>query len=87
MAITRSAKKAKRVSERRHVFNTRRKKTMKDVVKEVMQMIAGKKGKEAAALVPQAYQALDKAAKTHVITKNTAARIKSRLMKRLKALS
>lgn len=87
MAITSSAKKAQRVAERRRVFNTRRKKTMKDVVKEVSLFLAGKKGSDAVALLPNVFQALDKAAKSHVITKNTAARIKSRLSKRIRAIA
>ena len=60
---------------------------MKDVVKEVSQLIAGKKGAEALALLPKAYQALDKASKQGVIKGNAAARIKSRLSKRIKAIA
>lgn len=84
---TKSALKAVRVSARRHVFNIRRSRTMKDVVKEVSQMIAGKKAQEAVALLPKAYQAVDKAAKQGVIKLNAAARIKSRLSKRIKAIA
>lgn len=82
-----SALKAARASERRRVFNLRRKKAMKDIVKEVSQLIDGKKASNAFALLPKAYQALDKAAKSHVITKNAAARIKSRIAKQLRAIA
>ena len=87
MANTSSAKKAQRASLRRHVFNARRKKTMKDAVKEISKLIEGKKGKEAEAMLPALYQAIDKAAKRGVVKANTAARMKSRASKRVAALS
>ena len=88
MANTSSAKKAERVSERRYVFNARRKKTMKDSVKTVTKFVAAKKGKDAEKSLPALYQAIDKAAKNGTIKKNTAARMKSRLSKQVaKALA
>ena len=87
MAITKSAKKAHRSAGRRRVFNLRRKKTMKDVVKDVNQLVGSKKGSEALAMLPKMYQAVDKAVKGGVIKANAAARIKSRLSKRLRAIS
>lgn len=87
MANTTSAKKAERAAQRRAVFNLRRKKAMKDAFKATQKLIAGKKGKEAAASLPKLYQAIDKAAKSNVITKNAAARIKSRVSKRLAAVT
>lgn len=80
-----SALKAARTAERRRVFNIRRVRAMKDVVRETTQLIAGKKGDEAAKLLPKVFQAVDKAVKTGVIKKNTAARIKSRITRGLKA--
>ena len=58
MAITKGAKKAIRSSERKRVFNVRRKGAMNDAVKEVRKLIA--KGEKAAAtkLLPAAYQAM-----------------------------
>lgn len=87
MAITKSAKKANRAAKRRAVFNARRKKAMKDSVKEASKLIAGKKGKEAEALLPKVYKAVDKAAKRGVIKANAAARIKSKLTKRIRAVA
>lgn len=87
MAITKSAKKAQRASKRKGVFNARRKKMMKDFVKQAGQLIVGKKADEAMALLPQVYQAVDKAVKRGVIKLNAAARIKSRIVKRVRALS
>ncbi len=79
MAITSSAKKAQRASENKTVFNIRRTRVMRDTTKEVRKLAAAGKGSEAAALLPKAYQAIDKAAKRGVIKGNTAARKKSRL--------
>ena len=79
MANTSGAKKAHRASLRRRVFNARRKKTIHDTVKKLSRA----KGKDALEMLPQLYQALDKAAKHGTITKNKAARMKSRLTKRI----
>lgn len=79
MAITKSAKKAMRASDRRRVFNLRGKRAMRSVVKEVRDLATGGKGKEAEKKLPLAYKAIDKAAKRDVIKKNAAGRKKSRL--------
>jgi small subunit ribosomal protein S20 len=79
MAIKQSAKKAIRSSARKRVFNLRRSRVMKDAVKEVAELAASGKRKEATAKLSAAYKAIDKAAKRGVIKKNTAARKKSRL--------
>lgn len=85
MPITKGAEKAHRASERKRVFNTRRKAAMKDVVKRVQKAIAGGDAAAAKELLPTAYKAIDKAAKRGVIKENTAARKKSRLTARVKA--
>ena len=87
MANTTSAKKAQRAAEKRAVYNARRKKAMKDAVKQVSKLITGKKKQDAESYLPTLFQALDKAAKTHVIHSGTAARIKSRVAKRIKAIA
>lgn len=81
MPNIRSAKKALRQSERRRVQNLKKQRAFKDAVKNVKTLAAANKQEEARFLLPRAYKALDKAAKTHVIKKNTAARAKSRLAK------
>ncbi len=86
MANTSSAKKAQRGSLKRHVFNMRRKKAVKDAVKAISKLVLGKKGKESQTLLPTLYQAIDKATKRGTIKKNTAARMKSRLAKRVAAV-
>ena len=86
MANTSSAKKAERAAKRRRVFNARRKKAMKDAVKNVSRLAAAKDGGAAEAALPALYKALDKAAKNGTIKKNTAARMKSRITKRLRSV-
>ncbi|PIT96985.1 30S ribosomal protein S20 [Candidatus Campbellbacteria bacterium CG10_big_fil_rev_8_21_14_0_10_35_52] len=79
MAITSSAKKAIRSSARKRVFNLRRIGNMRGVVKDIKKLVVEKKINEANALLPQAYKAIDKAAKGGVIKENNASRKKSRL--------
>lgn len=79
MPITSSAKKALRSSANKRQFNLRRKKRIDDAVKNVRTLVAAKKGKDALQALSAAYQAIDKAAKAKQISKNTAARRKSRL--------
>jgi small subunit ribosomal protein S20 len=84
MPIKASAKKALRQSKRRRIINLRKKEVAKDIVKKIKKLIAAKKMEEAKNLIPLAYKAIDKAAKTNVIKKNAANRKKSRLMKLVK---
>lgn len=84
MAITSSAKKAIRNSLRRRVFNARRNDAAKELVKKIRKFASSGKVSEVKALLPNAYQAIDKAAKMNTWTKGTAARKKSRLAKLIK---
>jgi small subunit ribosomal protein S20 len=79
MPITASAKKALRGSARKKAVNDRRKKTMRDSIKDIEKLIKAKSLDEAKKLLKKAESAIDKAAKKGVIKKNTAARKKSRL--------
>jgi small subunit ribosomal protein S20 len=83
MPITSSAKKALRASKHKAVFNAKRRGAISDIVKKVKKLIVAKKVKEAEALLPTAFKAIDKACKTNLIHKNTASRKKSRLAKML----
>lgn len=85
MPITKSAKKALRQSNRRHAQNIARKEAYKTVLKNISKLLIDKKLKEAEKLIPEAYKAIDKAAKIGVIKRNAAARKKSRLMKAIKS--
>jgi len=66
MPITKSAKKALRQSIGRRARNVRRKKAMKEAIKNVK-----------LETLTQAYKAIDKAVKSGVLKKTTAARRKS----------
>ncbi len=86
MAITSSAKKAHKASLNKRVFNLRRMRTMKDAIKDIKTFIIDKKSKEAQALLPKAYKAIDKATKRGIIKKNNASRKKSRLVAAIKRI-
>ena len=79
MPITKSARKSLRQSLKRQKRNLHYKKKMKEVYKKITRLAESKKIEEAKALLGQYYKAVDKAAKTNVLKKNTAGRKKSRL--------
>jgi small subunit ribosomal protein S20 len=79
MPITTSAKKALRQNKTRQKRNVVKKEAYKKAVVDYRKLIAAKKLDEAAKALPAAFKALDKAAKTNVIEKNKASRLKSRL--------
>lgn len=81
MPITKSAQKALRQNIKRRNKNRQTKKRIKEVLKEIKILISQKKIEEAKKLLPLVYKSLDKAAKTGLIKKNTAARKKSRITK------
>ncbi len=87
MAITKGAKKAHRSSLRKRIYNVRRKATLHDTVKDYVTHVSQGNTEGAQTLLPAVYQAIDKAAKRGVITKNTANRKKSRLVARLKKVA
>ena len=87
MAITKNAKKALRVSDRRRVANDRRRRTLKETVKVVRKDVIEKDVKATKKDLALAFKALDKAAKTGVIKKGTANRRKSRLAKAVAKIS
>jgi small subunit ribosomal protein S20 len=84
MPITRSAKKALRVSDRKRAVNDRTKKVLKEGVKNIQKLAATKQWKDAKAGLSAAYAAIDKAMKKGVIKKNTASRKKARLSRMAK---
>jgi small subunit ribosomal protein S20 len=86
MPNTKSAVKAMRQSLRRKKYNLATKDKFKSAVKNVKKAILGGKKQEALQALQLAMKALDKAAKKHVIHKNTAARRKSRLAKAINKL-
>jgi small subunit ribosomal protein S20 len=83
MPITKGAEKAYRQSERKRVYNIRRKSAMKDTEKALTKAVIKGDVETAKQLLPKAYKAIDKAAKKGVIKDNTASRKKSRLSARV----
>ncbi len=83
MAITKSAKKRIRSSERKRVFNLRRLRAMRAEIKSFLKLIMVKDIEGAEKALPNLYKAIDKAVKRGVIKKNNAARKKSRLTKKI----
>jgi len=79
--ITKSAKKALRQSIKRRKENLIYKNKFKSLIKQIRKLVSQKKIEEAKKLLPAIYKALDKATKTGIIKKNTAARNKSRITK------
>lgn len=83
MPITKSAKKAIRVSLRKKAQNDMRKKAMKEIIKKLEK--TAKTDKAAAQkLLSGAFQAIDKSAQKGIIKKNNAARKKARIAKLVK---
>ena len=82
-----SAIKRAQISERNRLRNKSYKSSIKTLIKKTLQNIEpqGKINiKQATFLVAQAYSKIDKAVKKGVITKNNAARKKSKLFNNLK---
>ena len=79
MPITKSAKKALRGSLVKKSANDRNKKALKESIKKIEKLVKEKNKVEAKKMLPEAYSAIDKAAKKGVIKKNNASNKKSRL--------
>lgn len=79
MPITTSAKKALRQNKTRRARNIVRKDAYKAQVTGFRKLVTAKKMDEATKALPTVFKALDKAAKSKVIEKNKASRLKSRL--------
>ena len=87
MPITTSAKKAVRVAKRRKIFNDRRRKTLRLVLKKTETLVKQGSFTEAVQMLPKAYKAIDKAAKRGVLKKNTASRRKAKLARLVRSTS
>ena len=87
MPIIQAQKKSVRQSARRKVFNDRRRRTMREAIKDIKTFVAGKDAKSANEALPAAYKAIDKATKRGVIKSNTASRKKSQLSRIIKEIA
>jgi len=87
MANTYSALKRVRQTQRRTEFNRQAKTRLRHQVRAMRRAITAKDAKAAAELLPKTFSMIDKSAKSGAIKKNTAARYKSKLTARVKALA
>jgi small subunit ribosomal protein S20 len=86
MPITKSTKKRLRQNPVRREVNAKRISEMKKLMKEALSLLSQQNKAEVEKMLPNIYKAIDKAAKRGVIKKNTAARKKSRIAKKLNAI-
>ena len=87
MANTYSALKRVRQTERRTDYNRKSKSRLRHQIRAMRRALAGKDPKAAAGLLPATFSIIDRSVKSGIIKKNTAARYKSNLHTRVKALS
>jgi small subunit ribosomal protein S20 len=87
MANTYSALKRMRQSERRTEYNRKRKSELRHGIRAMRRLLTGKDPKAASDLLPKTFSLIDRSAKNGLIKKNTAARYKSKLHARVKAMT
>ena len=87
MANTYSALKRVRQAERRTEYNRKNKSRLRHQIRAMRKAITAKDPKAAAEQLPKTFSLIDRSAKIGIIKKNTAARYKSNLHRRVKALS
>ncbi len=87
MPITSSAKKALRNSNKKRVFNMRKKDAVQGALKKLKKLVADKDVKGAKAQMVLVQKILDKATKTGLLKKNMASRKKSRLSAVIKKMA
>jgi small subunit ribosomal protein S20 len=86
MANTYSALKRVRQTERRTKVNQQNKTRLRHQIRAMRRALATKDPKVAAEMLPQTFSMIDRSAKIGVIKMNTAARYKSNLHLKVKAL-
>lgn len=87
MANTYSSLKRVRQTERRTEFNRRSRSRLRHQIRLMRRALTEKNAQKAGALLPETFSVIDRAAKAGIIKKNTAARYKSNLHTRVKALA
>jgi len=87
MANTVSALKRVRITKRRTEINRSRKTRLRLQIRAMRILLQGKDTDGAVSALPKTFSVIDRAAKTGIIKRNTAARYKSRLSARVKALA
>ena len=87
MANTISALKRVRQTERRTEVNQKNKSRLRHAIRAMRRAITAKENTTAAELLSKTFSVIDKSVKVGIIKKNTAARYKSHLHVRVKALT
>ncbi|HEY1946813.1 MAG TPA: 30S ribosomal protein S20 [Bryobacteraceae bacterium] len=87
MANTVSSIKRIRITERRTATNRMRKSKLRHQIRAMRRLLEAKDTQAADKLMPSTFSLVDRAAKWGIIKQNTAARYKSRLTLRLRALT
>ena len=87
MANTYSALKRVRQAERRTEVNRKNKTRLRHTIRAMRRALTGKDFKAVNALLPKTFSVIDRSAKSGLIKMNTAARYKSKLHLRAKALA
>ena len=87
MANTYSALKRVRQAARRTEFNRQNRTSLQHQIRAMRRAIQDKNAQKAAELLPPTFSLIDRAAKNGAIKTNTAARYKSKLHLRVKALA
>jgi small subunit ribosomal protein S20 len=87
MANTYSAVKRVRQTERRTEYNRKNKSELRHSIRAMRRALTAKDPKLAGELMPKTFSLIDRSAKSGIIKKNTAARYKSKLHLKVKALS
>ena len=86
MAKTVSSLKRVRIAERRTAINRLRKTRLRHQIRTMRRLLEKKDAEGATKVIPATFSIVDRAAKWGIIKKNTAARYKSRLTLRLRAI-
>ncbi len=86
MPIKKAGFKALRQSKKRTARNSKVKSGLKKILKGSRKLLDDKRAEEAKKLILQSIKEIDRAISKGIIKKNTGARKKSRLMKRLNSL-
>ena len=87
MANTVSSVKRIRTTEHRTLVNQMRRTRLRHTIRAIRRLIEKKDAPAAEAILPETFSMIDRSAKWGIIKKNTAARYKSRVTKRVKALT
>jgi small subunit ribosomal protein S20 len=87
MANTVSSLKRVRTEKRRTEINRFRKTRLRHQVRAMRRLLEQKDSKGASTALPQTFSLIDRSAKWGIIKKNTAARYKSRISRKLKSLA